>query len=137
MNKEVTLNKELSKYSKELNDDIKLDEYNLREKSLLNSSIWAKWLNYLFVEKDNLERLNRAKTKILKSKLSDIKNTDSVLRLKSEDKIKENDENIQKINELIRQTNDSIDFIERALTIISNFGFSIKNSIEILKLQLK
>lgn len=137
MNKEVTLNKELSKYSKELSDDIKLDEYNLREKSLLNSSIWAKWLNYLFVEKDNLERLNRAKTKILKSKLSDIKNTDSVLRLKSEDKIKENDENIQKINELIRQTNDSIDFIERALTIISNFGFSIKNSIEILKLQLK
>lgn len=137
MAKVIQLNKELTKYTQELENDIKLDESNLREKSLLNSSLWAKWLNYLFVEKDNLERLNRAKQKILKSKLSDTKNIDSVLRLKSEDKIKENDENIQKINELIRQTTDSIDFIERALTIISNFGFSIKNSIEILKLQFK
>lgn len=137
MAKVIQLNKELTKYTQELEIDIKLDESNLREKSLLNSSLWAKWLNYLFVEKDNLERLNRAKQKILKSKLADNKNIDSVLRLKSEDKIKENDENIQKINELIRQTTDSIDFIERALTIISNFGFSIKNSIEILKLQFK
>jgi hypothetical protein len=55
--------------------------------------------------------------------MSDKKISDSVLRLKSEDKISENDENIKKLNLIQKYTKDNIDFIERALTILSNFGF--------------
>lgn len=137
MSSEIKTNKELTKYSKELAEDIKLNEYNLKEKSLMCSSLWAKWLSYLYMEKENIDKLTQLKQKIIKSKMSDNKNSDSVLRLKSEEKIAENDEKIKKINLLIKQTNDSIDFIERALNILSNFGFNIKNCIEIFKLQLK
>lgn len=137
MSSEIKTNKELTKYSKELEEDIKLNEYNLKEKSLMCSSLWAKWLSYLYMEKENIDKLTQLKQKIIKSKMSDNKNSDSVLRLKSEEKIAENDEKIKKINLLIKQTNDSIDFIERALNILSNFGFNIKNCIEIFKLQLK
>ena len=108
--------------------------HNLREKSLMSSALWAKWLQYLFHEKENLDRIIETKQKIIKKKTSENKISDSVLRLKNEDKLLANDANIQKLNNLQKITKDNIDYIERALTILSNFGFSIKNTTEILKL---
>ena len=126
----------LNQYIKELNDDVKLSEYNLREKSMTCSSIWAKWLSYLFVEKENLQRISDTKQKILKKKMTQVKAQDSVLRMKSEEKLSENDENMKKLNILREQTQSNIDFIERALGIFANFGFQIKNTTDVLKLQI-
>lgn len=126
-------NKELQKYINELSSDVELNVRNLREKSLMSSSIWAKWLSYLFHEKENLDRIVEMKQKIIKKKSSN-NLSDSVLRMKSEEKISENDENIKKLNSLQKITKDNIDFIERALTILSNFGFQIKNTTDIIKL---
>lgn len=131
---EIKNNKELKKYIDELNSDVSLSIHNLREKSLMCSALWAKWLSYLFHEKENLDRIIDTKQKILKKKALESKISDSVLRIKNEDKIAENDLNIQKLNQLQKITKDNIDFIERALTILSNFGFSIKNTTEIMKL---
>lgn len=132
---ELKTNDVLQNYIKELLDDVQLTEFNLKEKSLLCSSIWAKWISYLFLEKENLQRILDAKTKIIKAKTnSNVK--DSILRLKSEEKISENDEKIKRLNEMYKQTQDCIDYIERSLNILSNFGFSIKNTTEVLKLQL-
>lgn len=129
-------NDTLNKYISELTDDVKLSEYNLREKSMLCSSMWSKWISYLFLEKENLVRIANTKSTILKKKMTENKIQDSVLRLKSEDKLTENDETIKKLNLLAKQTQDNIDFINKALEIFSNFGFQIKNSIEALKLNL-
>ena len=131
---EIKTNDVLASYIKELNDDVKLSEYNLREKSLLCSSIWAKWISYLFLEKENMQRILDAKQKILKNKTSGMQ--ESILKMKSEEKVAENDENIKKLNALFKNTQDCIDFIERALNILSSFGFNIKNAIESLKLQI-
>lgn len=136
-NIEIKSNSVLTNYIKELNDDVKLTNFNLREKSLLCSSIWAKWISYLFLEKDNLQRILDAKQKIIKSKMASSKVQDSILKMKSEEKMSENDENIKKLNALFKTTQDNIDFIERALSMLSSFGFNIKNSIETLKLQLE
>lgn len=133
---ELKENVDLQRYIKELEDDVKLTEYNLREKSLLCSSNWAKWLSYLFLEKENMQRIADAKQKILKKKTATVKSTDSVLRMKSEEKISENDETIKKLNLLSKQTQDKIDYIERALNILQNFGYQIKNVHDVLKLQM-
>lgn len=133
---EIKTNSTLSNYVKELQEDVKLSEYNLREKSLMCSSIWAKWTSYLFLEKENLQRIAETKQKIIKKKMAQNKMQDTVLRMKSEDKLSENDENVKRLNVLSKQTQDNIDFIERSLNILANFGFSIKNSIEALKLNL-
>ena len=137
-NKEVQIknNQILSNYIKELNSDVKLSEFNLREKSLLCSSIWAKWISYLFLEKENLQRILDAKQKILKKKTASSKTQDSILKMKSEEKISENDETIKKLNALFKNTQDCIDYIERALNILNSFGFNIKNAIDALKLQM-
>lgn len=136
---ELKDNKVLQNYIQELEKDVKLDLANLREKSLMCSSIWAKWLSYLYQEKETAERIQNAKSKILKSKIKDTssKDTVSVLRLKTEDKLSENDEKIQKLNKLAKQTADNIDYIERALTILQSFGFNIKNVTDILRLNME
>lgn len=133
---ELKENVDLQRYIKELEDDVKLTEYNLREKSLLCSSNWAKWLSYLFLEKENMQRIADAKQKILKKKTATVKSTDSILRMKSEEKISENDETVKKLNLLSKQTQDKIDYIERALNILQNFGYQIKNVHDVLKLQM-
>lgn len=56
--------------------------------------------------------------------------------MKSEDKLSENDENMQKLNALYKNTQDCIDYIERALNVLNSFGFNIKNAIDALKLQM-
>lgn len=128
-------NKELANYIDELNKDVKLTSINLREKSLMCSSLWAKWLSYLFHEKENAERIIAVKQNIIKQKMADCKMSDSALRMKSADKLAENDENLQKLTHLAKLTQSNIDFIERALGILQNFGFSIKNTFEIMKLE--
>ena len=133
---ELKENVDLQRYIKELEDDVKLTEYNLREKSLLCSSNWAKWLSQLFLEKENMQRIADAKQKILKKKSATVKSTDSVLRMKYEEKISENDETVKKLNLLSKQTQDKIDYIERALNILQNFGYQIKNVHDVLKLQM-
>ena len=135
-NVEIKTNQVLANYIKELNNDVKITDFNLKEKSLLCSSIWAKWISYLFLEKENLQRILDAKQKILKNKQENSKVHDSILRMKSEEKISENDSNIKKLNMLFKNTQDNIDFIERALSLLSSFGFNIKNALDALKLQL-
>lgn len=132
---EIKTNKELAKYIEELDDDVKLSLANLREKSLTCSSIRAKWLSYYYKEKENFARIKSTKAKVLKQKMEGNKATDSVLRLKSEEAIAKNDETMQKLNKLSEVTQTNIEYIERAMDILSNFGFTIKNAIETLKLE--
>ena len=132
-NIELKDNKELSKYIKELNEDLELTTQNLREKSLLISTIRSKWLSYLFKEKENLDRIKATKTKIISAHNSSTDKT--VLRLKSETMFEENDERIKKLNELQKITTSNIDFIERAMNILNDFVWQIKNCIEVIKLQ--
>ena len=131
---EIKTNSLLAKYIKELADDVQLTQYNLREKSLMASSYWAKWLSYLYKEKENLQRISDAKQKILKKKMSENKMSDSVLRIKSEDKLNENDETLKKLALLHKTTQTNIDYITQALNIFQSFGFSIKNCIDIYKM---
>jgi len=56
--------------------------------------------------------------------------------MKSEDKLSENDSTVKKLNAMFKNTQDCIDYIERALNVLNSFGFNIKNSIEALKLQM-
>lgn len=128
-------NPDLNKYNQELKDDISLNKMNLREKSLMVGSIRVKWLNYYFKEKENLHRIQKAKEKILKQKMSSSKVSDSILQLKKEETIAGNDENIQKLNKLMENVKINIDFLEHSLNVLNDFGFNIKNSIDAFKLE--
>ena len=134
---EILTNDLLARYIAEFGEDVKLTNFNLREKSLMCSSIWAKWLAYLYKEKENLQRIADTKRRIMQKKSAGIKATDSILRQKAEEKLSENDDTMKKLNELQRKTQTNIDYIERALNVLQNFGFTVKNSIEAFKLNFE
>lgn len=134
---EIKTNDVLAGYIAEFQDDVKLTSVNLREKALLCSSIWAKWISYLYKEKENLQRIAETRQKVMKKKMADVKFGDSILRMKSEDRIAEGDETIARLKSLEKKTQTNIDYLERALNVLQNFGFSIKNSIDALKLTLE
>ena len=117
---EFKTNDILTAYVKEFADDVKLTNFNLREKAMMCSSIWAKWLSYLYKEKENLARISKTRQKVLKQKMAGMKTNDSVLRMKSEDKLAENDETLKKLKALEKKTQTNIDYIERALNILQN-----------------
>lgn len=128
-------NIELSKIIDEFNSDVEINIHNIREKSFLVSTIRAKWLARFFKEKENLERIKKAKAKILQQKINTSQTSESILRLKSENAIAQNDETIQKLNAMAKITQDNIEFIERSFSILDNIGFQIKNCLELLKLE--
>ena len=133
---EIKTNDLLAAYVKELAEDVRLTNSNLREKALMCSSIWAKWLSYLYKEKENMQRIQEYKQRAVKQKMASGA-ADSVLRLKSEDRLNEQDETVKKLNELGKKTQTNIDYIERALNILQNFGYQIHNCTEIFKLNFE
>ena len=132
MDTELKENTELGKLMKEFDLDTKLSVANIREKALTISSIRAKWLGYYTEEKENYKRINKLKAGLLAQKVQ--ASSKSALRLKAES-IASEDETIVKLNKLGEYSKEIIDYLERAMVILADFGFSIKNAIEILKLE--
>lgn len=130
-------NKQLTSIIDEFNEDVRLNLSNIKEKALLTSTIRAKWLARYFKEKENLERAIELKNKIIEKKLNNpnAQSKNSLIRIKEEKDLSRNDENVQKLNQVIAQTKKNIEFIERSFPILDGFGFSIKNVIEILRLE--
>lgn len=130
-------NKTISAYYDELKEDTTLSILNLREKSMLVSSIRTKWIMYLFKERENLNRVKARKKELLTLKLkeSNSSTSSSMLKLKNQDALIENNKDIQKLNSLINYCQEVINFLEYVINVLNDFGFTIKNSIDLLKLE--
>ena len=132
--KEVANNPDMNRYIVELRDDLTLTQTNLKEKSLMVSAIRTKWLNYYYLEKSNLKRIRTKKDEIMKSKLgSGVQK--SVLPLKNADRVSQEDETVRRLDAMAEIVKTNIDFLERAMNILNDFPFAIKNSVDILKLE--
>ena len=132
--KEIVGNQDMNRYILELRDDLTLTQMNLKEKSLTVSAIRTKWLNYYFLEKNNLKRIKTKKDEIIKSKLGSSVQK-SILPMKNTDKISQEDETIKKLDAMADIVKNNMDFLERAMNILNDFPFTIKNSIDLIKLE--
>lgn len=126
-------NKDMNSYVEELKDDMRLSKANILEKALLVGSLRTKWLNYYFKEKDNLRRIRSAKEKILRTKAGSV--SDSLLRMKSEDSLAKNDETVIRLNKMSENVRENIEFLEKAMNILNDFGFTVKNAIDLIRLE--
>ncbi len=132
--KHVNLNNvTINRYYDELKDDLNISVMNIREKSFTVSSIRSKWVIYLFKERENLEKVKRKKSEYMASKLAKQSNP-SLIRLKDEDSL-QNSDVIKKLNALQKQCVNVVEFLEYVVAIMNDYGFTIKNSIDILKLE--
>ena len=127
-------NKQLSPavlYSNELQEDLKLTMSNLREKALTTSSMKAKWVGYMAKEKDAMQRLMAIRADYQKALLAKNKGGNAFDKLKNAN---QEDETLKKIDSTRKSIELSLEVIAQAITSLSEFGYNIKNSIEVIKL---
>lgn len=135
----------LEKYMREFENDMKFDERNIHEKTLERSSIAAKWCRFGYEEerykKKILESIDELKEQ-LTQKLYEKKKAEIIAQTIKENMIKIEVEKLLKkssqylkIQDELKNQEDIIRFIMDARQIISQFGFDLKNSIDVLKLE--
>jgi hypothetical protein len=118
-------------YSNELKEDLKLTMSNLREKALTTSSMKAKWVGYMAKEKDALQRLLAIRSDYQKSLLAKNKGGNAFDKLKNST---QEDETLKKIDATRKNIELSLEVISQAIASLTEFGYNIKNSIEVIKL---
>ena len=135
----------LEKFMKEFEDDMKVTEINIHDKTLLKPSIAAKWARYAFEEdrykKQILEKIEELK-KALQDALFEKKKamlmnqtaTTAILNIEVDKQLKKTSK-YQEIKQQLDEQEELIRFIAEARQIISQFGFDLKNSIDVLKLE--
>lgn len=142
---ENILPERLEKYMREFEQDMKFDERNIHEKTLERSSIAAKWCRFGYEEerykKKILESIDGLKEQIAQ-KLYEKKKAEILAQTVKENMIKIEVEKIikkstqyLKIQEELKNQEDIIRFIMDARQIISQFGFDLKNAVDVLKLE--
>lgn len=135
----------LEKFIEEFEEDMKVTEVNIHDKTLLKPSIAAKWARYNFEEERYKKKL-LASIEDLKKKISDqlfekkknsiMNQTASSAMLNIEaDKLLKKTSQYQEIKAQIDEQDELIRFIVEARQIVSQFGFDLKNSIDVLKLE--
>lgn len=135
----------LEKYMKEFSADVTLNETNIHDKTLLRSALAAKWCRYEYEEKRYKEKmtaeLDDLKTKIAQKLYEKKKNAiisqtinETMIKIEADKVLKSSPQYLEKKKDIDDQ-DEIIRFIGEAKQIISQFGFDIKNSIDILKLE--
>ena len=128
----VELNSRLDKYIAEFDDDVKLTLSNLKDKSLLAASYQSKWVRYYFQEKTLNQKLKDAKLEYTRSHSQKLSFKPVQMDL---DGSVSQDEKLTKLNGEIRNSDMCLDFIEKSMNVLDKFNFSIKNVIDIMRLE--
>jgi len=116
--------------------DLKLTRFNVQEKALTSSSYRIKWVMIFFKEKSKLKKYKEARVKILKLRTDESCNTTvrGTPRVQVERMVVESNEDIKKLDAAIKESEEIVEFLQHIVNIFTEFGFSVKNSIESIKL---
>ena len=118
-------------YSKELKEDLNLTRYNLREKALSCSAMKAKWIEYMAKEKEALTKLTSLRKEYTEKVVAKSKGATSFDKLKT---MNAEDPTVKKLDSAKKQVELSLEVIAHAIQALTEFGYNIKNSIDIIKL---
>ena len=116
-------------YSRELKEDLNLTLSNLREKSLTTSSMKAKWIGYMAKEKEALQKLSSIRSEYQKTLAASKGNAFDKLKT-----VAQEDDTLKKIDATRRNIDLSLEVIAHAISALSEFGYNIKNAIDVIKL---
>lgn len=126
----------LQKYVAELEEDVKLDELNLKEAALTLPGKKAKWVSRLMLEKSELIELTKKKNILVSSVIEAVKAESPVkMTYPSLKEAAERHSAVAELNLEIKERESVVEFLERVEKTIHSIGFDIKNLIELLKME--
>ena len=132
-------NPAILKFATELLDDVQVSIMNIRDKAMLVSTIRTKWVMMMFKEREMVKKLSNARKKLLETGVVNLQTTDTANRTISKMRLEEmviaSDPKIKKIDRMIVEQQEVIQFIEYAMNIVSDFNFTVKHALDAIKLE--
>lgn len=129
---ETNLDARIFKYSKSVEDSLRLNDFNLQEKAQVAPSLHHGYINCLYAERRNLEKLKRLREQTEEEFVAKYGKPD-VPRYAIEAQISKS-EDIVKLDNAIKKQKDVVQYLEEICKIMSGFNFNIKNAVEMAKL---
>jgi len=126
----------IEQYILELEKDVKLDQFNVRDSQMRLPAYKHKWVGRLMRHKHEVVKLNQQKH-ILKKAVADKIQSASTYKVSKPvaEKAAASHDSIVDIVNKIDELNVVIEFLEKAERILSSMTFDIKNLVEIMKLE--
>jgi hypothetical protein len=129
---EVNLTKKLQKINESVKEALALTDLNIMEKALVAPSLHHGFINCLFAERAILTKLEKKKEQVKKEYLERYGQMD-IPKYQIQGEIDKLDD-MKKLEEAIDMQKEVIRYLEEVCKILSGFGFSIKNSVDLLKI---
>jgi hypothetical protein len=127
----------LSKYSEEIQEDVKFDQINILDKQLMLPAVKHKWVSRLIKTKQQKNQLEKKKTDIKNGVLKTIEQQGIPTGIpKSAISIKINaSEEVKKINDEINDLELIIEYLEKVEKIFSSVTYDIGNATKLMVLE--
>lgn len=126
----------LERYINEIEEDLKIDQFNIKEVSLKSPGRKHFWVSRLINHKRNLQSLENKKLDLKKQIMDQIHDQSPVkLSTYTVDKTSDDSGMIREIQVKINEEKLIIEFLEKTEKIFSSLTYDIKNIIEIMKLE--
>ena len=126
----------LERYINEIEEDLKIDQFNIKEASLKSPGRKHFWVSRLINHKRNLQSLENKKLDLKKQIMDQIHDQSPVkLSTYTVDKTSDDSGMIKEIQVKINEEKLIIEFLEKTEKIFSSLTYDIKNIIEIMKLE--
>lgn len=124
----------LTKYKTEFEEDVNINELNLRERQMMLPGIKHKYVAYLIQHKQKKYELESAKKKVI-SELLNQTQPDVGLSTPALVKKHEGHPTIKKINSMIEEQDIIILYLEKIENITRNMTYDLSNMIKIIELE--
>jgi len=126
----------LEQYILELEKDVKLDQFNIRDCQMKLPAFKHKWVGRLMRHKHERVRLNHEKYELKKTIANKIQsNTTYKVSKPVAEKAAGNHDNIVSITNRMDELDVLIEFLEKAERILSSMTYDVKNLVEIMRLE--
>ena len=122
----------MQRYSRELHEDLKIDELSIKDKSMMVPVIKHKWVSIQMNHKSQLKKLEFAKKKHIKEYVA---SAPVALSKNALEQAALNDPKLAAIQEKIEELELVIEYLEKIEKAISSLTFDCKNVIDLQKLE--
>jgi hypothetical protein len=126
----------LERYIKEIEEDLKIDEFNIKEVGLRIPARKHFWVSRLINHKRNLFKLENDKNIFKKNVMSELQTQSSVkLNIITVENAAENHDKMREMNIKIGEEKLLIEFLEKTEKTFSSMTYDVSNIIKIMQLE--
>lgn len=126
----------LEQYISEIEKDLQINEFNLKESSMKTPARKHYWVSKLINHKKNLNKLRKERDNLKKTVVRQIIEESPIkVTVPTAEKASYNHEKMIELSDKIKNEELLIEFLEKTEKTFSAVGFDIKNIIEIMKME--